>query len=175
MKPAVVAAIAGIALGACAVAPFKEVPRTGEGDAAMPGAVSPGAREPERPAEKVQVAPKPAPLPERKRAPLLASGIAAYDNGKYAEAAKALRAALAARLDKADQLEAHKYLAFIECSTNRRNQCRDEFRKALRIDPSFDLEPAEAGHPVWGPIFRNLKAKPQPQPKTKTKAKEPRG
>ena len=179
MKPAVVAAIVGIALGACAVEPFwqpKEVPRTGEGDAATAGAVSPGAREPEPPAE-VEAAPKPQPLPERKRAPLLVSGIAAYDNGKYAEAAKALRAALATRLDKADQLTAHKYLAFIECSTNRRNQCRDEFRKALRVDPSFDLEPAEAGHPVWGPIFRSLKATPQPKtkPKTKAKTKDSRG
>ena len=155
-------------MSGCAAAPLwqsKEVPRTGEGDAATAGPVTPGAREPERRADKVEAAPKPEPLPERKRASLLASGIAAYDNGKYAEAAKALRAALATRLDKADQLAAHKYLAFIECSTNRKNQCRDEFRKALRVDPSFDLEPAEAGHPVWGPIFRSLKAKPQPQPK----------
>jgi hypothetical protein len=36
--------------------------------------------------------------------------------------------------------------------------CRDEFRAALDIDPSMQLEPAEAGHPVWGPVFRSVKA-----------------
>ena len=164
MKAAVLGAIVVIALSGCAVEPFwqsKEVPRTDADDPATAGAVSSGAREPERPADRFEAEPTPAPLPESKRASLLATGIAAYDNGKYAEAAKALRAAQTTRLDKVDQLAAHKYLAFIECATNRKNQCRDEFRKALRVDPSFDLEPAEAGHPVWGPIFRSLKAKPK--------------
>jgi len=26
------------------------------------------------------------------------------------------------------------------------------------VDPGLELAPAEAGHPVWGPIFRSLKA-----------------
>jgi len=26
------------------------------------------------------------------------------------------------------------------------------------VDPPLDLAPAEAGHPVWGPIFRSLKS-----------------
>jgi hypothetical protein len=38
-------------------------------------------------------------------------------------------------------------------------QCRDEFRKALDLDPSFDLRENEAGHPIWGPAFRSVKAK----------------
>jgi hypothetical protein len=37
--------------------------------------------------------------------------------------------------------------------------CREEFRKALTMDPSLELSPAEAGHPVWGPVFRSLKGK----------------
>ena len=36
-------------------------------------------------------------------------------------------------------------------------QCRDEFRRALAVDPALELAPAEAGHPVWGPIFRSVK------------------
>lgn len=166
MKIVHVAAILSLVLSGCATGPFwegKDIPqRAGEDVASPPGSasVSPPPREAESPAEVGEAAPKPGPAPERKRAPQVASGIAAYDDGKYAEAAKALRSALATRLDTDDQIAAHKYLAFIECSTGRRNQCRDEFRKALRLDPSFDLEPAEAGHPVWGPIFRSLKPKP---------------
>ena len=68
-----------------------------------------------------------------------------------------LRAALASGLTTSEQVEAHRYLAFIECSANRRTQCRNEFSKALAIDPTLELKPAEAGHPVWGPIFRSLK------------------
>jgi len=49
-------------------------------------------------------------------------------------------------------------VAFIHCSENRSRQCRDEFRKALAIDPDMELAPAEAGHPTWGPIFRSAKA-----------------
>jgi hypothetical protein len=167
MKQAGVVVIFGMAVAGCASEPLwqpKDIPKRASEDVAPPpgpGTVSPPPREVEPPPEVAAPAPKPEAAPERKRAPLLAAGIRAYDDGKYAEAGKALRAALATRLDTADQLAAHKYLAFIECSTGRKNQCRDEFRKALRIDPSFELEPAEAGHPVWGPIFRGLKPKPK--------------
>jgi hypothetical protein len=108
------------------------------------------------PPESVHV-PQPPAKPAVVRAPQVQAGIDAYDNGRHREAAKLLRGALASKLGRADQVEAHKYLAFVECSLNRRRQCRDEFRKALAIDPSFELQPAEAGHPVWGPIYRNLK------------------
>ena len=166
MRLAGVFVIAGMALGGCAGEPLwpaKEAPLQAGDDAsgppgAHPESGMPGEAERSQPA---QPAAKPQPRPQRMRAPLLVTGITAYDDGKYAEAAKALRAALATRLEKDDQLAAHKYLAFIQCSTGRRNACRDEFRKALRIDPAFELEPAEAGHPVWGPIFRGLKPKPK--------------
>ena len=32
-----------------------------------------------------------------------------------------------------------------------------QYEKALEVDPKFDLGPAEAGHPIWGPVFRNVK------------------
>ena len=53
-----------------------------------------------------------------------------------------------------ERANAHKHLAFIHCASNREQQCRDEFRKALAVDPALELAPEEAGHPVWGPIFR---------------------
>ena len=92
-----------------------------------------------------------------KGAPVLAAGIQNYDNGKYDDAAKALQSALDLGLDKGEQVKAHKYLAFIHCASGREKQCRDEFRKALDIDPSLELKPAEAGHPIWGPVFRSVK------------------
>lgn len=89
--------------------------------------------------------------------PVLATGVQNYEDGKYDEASKALQSALDLGLKKGDQVRAHKYLAFIHCASAREKQCRDEFKKALDIDPSFELKPAEAGHPIWGPVFRSVK------------------
>jgi hypothetical protein len=38
----------------------------------------------------------------------------------------------------------------------RTQEGRMEFQRALRVDPRTDLDPAEAGHPAWGPVFRSL-------------------
>jgi hypothetical protein len=89
----------------------------------------------------------------------LSTGIRNYENGKYGEAAKALQSALDSGLNDSDQVKAHKYLAFIHCTSEREKQCRDEFGKVLDIDPALELEPAESGHPIWGPVFRSLKAR----------------
>ena len=86
-------------------------------------------------------------------------GLRQYDDGDYDESAKTLKAAIDQGLPPKDRVNAHKYLAFIHCAENRQRACRDEFRQALAIDPSLELAPAEAGHPVWGPIFRSLKAR----------------
>lgn len=88
----------------------------------------------------------------------LAAGLKQYDEGLYDESAKNLQGAIELGLPVAQRATAHKHLAFIHCSTNRERQCRDEFRKALALNPKLELSPAEAGHPVWGPIFRSLKA-----------------
>lgn len=90
----------------------------------------------------------------------LSSGVASYEEGDYKSSMAALQSALDLGLgNKRDKVTAHKYLAFIHCVSGREKQCHDEFRKALEIDPTFDLKPAEAGHPLWGPIFRGEKAK----------------
>ena len=90
----------------------------------------------------------------------LALGIARYDNGDFTLSAADFREALRLGLSrKQDQVVAHKYLAFIHCVSRREKLCRDEFRKALKIDPAFKLEPAEAGHPIWGPIFLREKSR----------------
>ncbi len=89
----------------------------------------------------------------------LATGLRQYDEGKYGEAARSLQAGLDEGLAGKDQITAHKHLAFIHCISGRERQCRDEFRKALKIDPALELEPAEAGHPIWGPVFRSAKGR----------------
>jgi tetratricopeptide (TPR) repeat protein len=106
----------------------------------------------------------------------LAQGVDLYNAGKYPEAQKQLQAALDhGVLSRPEQGNARKYLAFIHCASGREAQCRDEFRKALEIDPNFDLTMAEAGHPIWGPVYRDVRAKasaaaapvaPKPVPRT---------
>jgi tetratricopeptide (TPR) repeat protein len=98
----------------------------------------------------------------------LESGVRNYEEGAYKIAAKQFQSALDAGLDaRSDQAKAHKYLAFIACVSGRTKTCRDEFRKALEADPSFDLAPAEAGHPIWGPVFRRVKAETAAKAKAK--------
>jgi hypothetical protein len=36
--------------------------------------------------------------------------------------------------------------------------CEDSFARILALDPAFELAPNEAGHPVWGPVFRHAQA-----------------
>ena len=106
---------------------------------------------------------EPAPLDKAQQE--LASGIENYENGSYKPAAKQLQNALNMGLKvTAEQARAHKYLAFMHCVGRRTTACRTEFRKALAADPSFDLTPAEAGHPTWGPVFKKVKAEKPPVP-----------
>lgn len=120
-------------------------------------------------AKETREAPKavaPTPAQPDKAQQELSGGIASYENGAYKTAARQLQSALALGLEgSANQAKAHKYLAFIHCVGQRERQCRDEFRKALDADPAFDLSPAEAGHPTWGPVFRKLKTASNPAKK----------
>jgi Tfp pilus assembly protein PilF len=97
---------------------------------------------------------------------LLVNGIKSYEEGEYNSATKNLQEALnTGLLRKIDSAKAHKYLAFIACGSDNTRRCRDEFRKAFEDDPHFALDAAEAGHPVWGPVYRGVRD----QPKSKEK------
>jgi Tfp pilus assembly protein PilF len=103
-----------------------------------------------------------------KGVPELNDGVRSYEDGEYPTAARQFQAALDRGLSAAaDRAKAHKYLAFITCVSGRETLCRDEFRKAFDADPGFDLGPAEAGHPTWGPVFRSVKAEAAGKPKSK--------
>ncbi len=111
-------------------------------------------------------APPPAPAPkptglaevmERPAEKALLDGIRAYDDAQYAQAEKALRLALAEGLQSTrDRATAHKLLAFITCTSDRLADCRSEFREARAADAGFALSRSEAGHPVWGPVYKSL-------------------
>jgi Tfp pilus assembly protein PilF len=104
--------------------------------------------------------PKPTGLAEVMERPAeraLLDGIRAYDDGQYAQAEKSLRQALADGLQSArDRATAHKLLAFITCTSDRLADCQSEFREARAADASFALSRSEAGHPVWGPVYKSL-------------------
>jgi Tfp pilus assembly protein PilF len=98
------------------------------------------------------------PLTKFKAENMLDEGIRAYDDGNYKVAGRTIQGALDAGLTKRSQARAHKYLAFIHCVSGQQAQCREEFRRALEIDPNMELKTEEAGHPTWGPVFRSVKA-----------------
>ena len=90
----------------------------------------------------------------------LFSALTNYDNENFKISEKEFKNALHSNLlDKHDQVIAHKYLAFIYCTSKRKKLCQHEFRNALHLNRSFKLSDAEAGHPIWGPVFSSEKAK----------------
>ncbi len=115
-------------LGACATPPPPAPPPTGLAEVM------------ERPAERA-----------------LLEGMRAYDDGQYALAEKSLRMALADGLKSArDRATAHKLLAFITCTSERLADCQTQFREARAADSAFALSRSEAGHPVWGPVYKSI-------------------
>jgi hypothetical protein len=91
----------------------------------------------------------------------LKDGIALYNNGEYNAAISKLLGSpeITKSKSKAVKVEALKYAAFSYCVTSRAQLCRQQFDRALKLDPSFDLTPAERGHPIWGPVFSSAKKK----------------
>ena len=85
----------------------------------------------------------------------LLAGLRAYDDGQYQVAEQKLGTALTAGLAAPkDRAAAHKTLAFLYCTSKRLKPCEAEFRAAQVADPRFALSKAEAGHPLWGPVYR---------------------
>ncbi len=140
---------------ACAAPPAKGPEPAAPGTPSVPASAPSTAAPP----PAVPVAPMPAEPVLDLSQQELAKGIKSYEDGSYPTAARQLQAALNFGLAApAEQAQARKYLAFIQCVSKRGQACRDEFRKAFAADPTFDLAPAEAGHPIWGPVFRAVKA-----------------
>ena len=94
---------------------------------------------------------------ERPAEKALLAGIRAYDDAQYPEAEKQFRQALGTGLASVkDRAAAHKHLAFIACASSRISACEAEFVAARQADPAFALSKSEAGHPLWGPVYKRL-------------------
>jgi Tfp pilus assembly protein PilF len=92
---------------------------------------------------------------ERPAERALLTGMRAYDDAQYAQAERSLTTALHTGLNSArDRASAYKLLAFIYCTSNRVADCEASFRAARQADPTFALTRSEAGHPIWGPVYR---------------------
>lgn len=88
----------------------------------------------------------------------LAKGAELYQAGEYEAAIRMLSSSLEhGLLSKPDQSRARKLMAFSHCVQGREPACRDEFRKAFEINSEFALTAAEDGHPIWGPVYRNVR------------------
>ena len=86
------------------------------------------------------------------------SGLTDYASGQLESSATYFREALRLGLtQKKEEIEAHKYLAFIECSLRHMTTCREEFQIAFSLDPDFELSRSEAGHPMWGPVYKKVR------------------
>jgi len=81
-----------------------------------------------------------------------------YEEGRYDLADVWLQEALDIGLrSRKEKVEAHKLAAFIACVQSRVADCRRHFKAVLAIDPGFELARAEVGHPMWGPVFVEVK------------------
>jgi len=93
-------------------------------------------------------------LTERPAERALMGAMRAYDDADYPaverQANEAMKLGLRSTRDIAT---AHKLRAFVYCTSNRLAACEAEFRAARAADPAFVLSHAEAGHPVWGPVY----------------------
>jgi hypothetical protein len=117
---------------------------------ALAAVVTAGCVQPSPPVGLLDVSARPA---ER----ALLAGLKAYDDAQYDPADRLFREALAAGLvSPRDRAEAHKRLAFIQCAAGRLGDCEAEFKLARQADRNFALDKAEAGHPVWGPVYKKL-------------------
>ena len=94
---------------------------------------------------------------ERPAEKALLAGLRAYDEGQYAQSEQQLGLALKTGLKSPkDKAAANKHLAFIYCASQRVPACETSFRAAREADPSFALSRSEAGHPLWGPVYKRV-------------------
>ncbi len=102
----------------------------------------------------------PAPAPVKvKPEQLFTEGSDLYEKGDYKGAIRKLVMARDAS-DEAPTVKQNslRLLAFSYCVTNQRPLCKAQFASLLKLNPTFQLSRGEAGHPQWGPVFKETKA-----------------
>jgi hypothetical protein len=90
---------------------------------------------------------------------LFSEGKELYEKGDYRGAIRKLTSARDASDESpAVKQNSLKYLAFSYCVTSQRPLCKTQFSSLLKLSPTFELSRGEAGHPLWGPVFKEAKA-----------------
>jgi hypothetical protein len=98
------------------------------------------------------------------------NGMRFYEDGQYERAEVMFKRSLAEGLrDPHDVAAANKHLAFIACAYNRPTDCEASFRAAFAADANFRLSDAEVGHPIWGPVYKQVASEQKPSPSTAAK------
>ncbi|MFN7641587.1 MAG: TssQ family T6SS-associated lipoprotein [Burkholderiales bacterium] len=127
-----------------------------DGGAVGTGAQGAGAAAPAVPAVPA-VPVRPAEPSEGRK--VLDRAVAQFEQGKFAEAIRMIQESPEIVADgPAVRTQSLKKLAFAQCVAGRRPACRRSFDALLVLDPSFELAPAETGHPSWGPEFDRARA-----------------
>ncbi len=82
-----------------------------------------------------------------------------YNNGEYENAINELEDALQflKQLKQVDQVEAYKYLAFSYVAFGDNNKAKEQFKKALALNPKLELDPASVS-PKIIKVFEEAKA-----------------
>ncbi len=82
-----------------------------------------------------------------------------YNNGEYENAIKQLEDALQylKQLNQTEQVEAYKYLAFSYVAFGDKERAKEQFKKALLLDPKLELDPATVS-PKIIKVFEEAKA-----------------
>jgi DNA mismatch repair ATPase MutL len=94
---------------------------------------------------------------------LLTEGTELYEKGDYKGAIRKLQASRDGSDDTSTTKQnSLRLLAFSYCVTSQRALCKAQFTSLLKLNPSFELSRAEAGHPLWGPVFKEAKVVPPP-------------
>ncbi|MES2071491.1 MAG: TssQ family T6SS-associated lipoprotein [Pseudomonadota bacterium] len=136
-------------ISACAPLEQKAAPPAAAASKVKPTASAPSASHP---------LPSPAVTPPPSAQQALTEGMDLYDKGDFNGAIKKLGGSADIwAADKSLQLSALKTMAFSYCVSSRQTLCRQQFEKALKLDPGFDLEPGEKQHPLWAPVFEQAK------------------
>ena len=81
-----------------------------------------------------------------------------YNNGNYGDViTRVARDASLSETSNDIRIEALKLQAFSLCMSDYTTMCRDRFQTILALQPDFDLNDSERGHPQWGPVFEQAK------------------
>ena len=158
IRTRIAAILAAAVVTGCETPP--QAPASDAGQAVRAPVAPPPPPAPVAPPVAVQPPPPPVPPPPSAAQLRLKEANDLYDAGNFNGAIRKLsgsREVFANDVPVSVRVDAYKTLAFSYCVTGRRAPCRAQFDALLRLDRSFELSPAEAGHPLWGPVFQQAK------------------